>query len=102
MEESTSILWKILDYAWMVFIAVIAHLYKKQSDLDDQFAEHEKSAERELGVIESRVNNLTDTLAKIDERNEETHSRIVQKIDRHHETIMAQLLKILDRVNNRD
>ena len=87
--DSDGLLLDILRWAWVSFILVIAHIYRKLTGLE---------AKAEVVDV---VNRHQEQLRKEDQaRHEKSRDEMLDKVDRHHAIVMNKLDALEKRIKN--
>lgn len=86
MAADNDVILFILEWLWVPVLTLVLWMVKKV------FVQDTKSA-----VLEKRVESVEDRCNTADERNEAAHQRIIDKIDRHHASVMERLDRLLKR-----
>lgn len=122
MDDENSIILRILDWLWIGLIAVLGVAFKRINDLRDcqssmatqeehanalvligkvegRVTEVEKESDSNHKVMSALHRELKEQFQRSDERNERTHSAMMQRIDNNHKALMSELHAIESRLN---
>lgn len=102
MVPEDSVLKSLMEWVWAPMAATIAwlwvHIIAKNSDFSKIVAEIDRTTDKRISLLEQHYLNIEAKLVEADNRRREDRQEIMERIDRHHETIYKKLDVLTERL----
>ena len=100
MDEHYDIILPILSWAWLALVGVMVWFFKRVSNVQSDITERRGVVNTAVAVLQKSQEDLRKEFDKESKQNNIDHKAIIERIDKHHTTMMSRLDSLLTLAKN--